>query len=54
MGNIMTYLDEYGGYSFAEKPFGPVDGLVMAHFSYYVFDGIVPVSFGKERAVKLS
>lgn len=53
MGNIMTYLDEYGGYSFEEKPFGPVDGLVMAHFSYYVFDGIVPVSFGKERAVKL-
>ena len=53
MGNIITYLDEYGGYSFAEKPFGPVDGLVMAHFSYYVFDGIVPASFGRERAIKL-
>lgn len=42
MGTIVSYLEEYGGYNFIEKPLCEVDGLILAHLSYYVYDGVVP------------
>lgn len=42
MGNILDYVNEYGGFTFVEKPFCEVDGLILSHLSYYVYDGIVP------------
>lgn len=42
MGTIISYLEEYGGYNFIEKPLCEIDGLILAHLSYYVYDGIVP------------
>lgn len=42
MGTIKSYLEEYGGYNFIEKPLCEIDGLILAHLSYYVYDGVVP------------
>lgn len=42
MGNIISYLKEYGDKSFAEFPFGEADVLLLAQLSYLKFDGIVP------------
>ena len=42
MGTIISYLEEYGGYNFIEKPLCEIDGLILAHLSYYVYDHVVP------------
>lgn len=42
MGNIITYLREYGDRIFAELPFNEVDNLVLAEISYLDLTGIVP------------
>ena len=42
MGNMVSYLEEYGGYTFVEKALCEVDALVFSQLTYYVFDGIVP------------
>ena len=42
MGDILSYVDEFGGFTFVEKPLCEADGLIMAHLSYYIYDGIVP------------
>lgn len=42
MGDMISYLEEYGGYTFVEKTLCEVDALVLSQLTYYVFDGIVP------------
>lgn len=42
MGDIISYVYEFGGFTFTEKPFCEIDGLVFSHLSYFIFDGIVP------------
>lgn len=42
MGNIVTYLREYGDHIFGELPFNEVDNLVLAELSYLDLTGIVP------------
>ena len=42
MGDVISYIDEFGGYTFVEKPMTEIDGLILSHLSYYVYDGIVP------------
>lgn len=42
MGNIISYLKEYGEKSFTEVPFGEADVLLLAQLSYLKFDGVVP------------
>lgn len=54
MGDIISYVDEYGGFTFAEKPFCEIDGLLCAHFSYFIFSGIVPSAEDNRPAVRLS
>lgn len=51
MGTILSYLDEYGGYNFIEKPLCEIDGLILAHLSYYVYDGVVPGEHEEKPAV---
>lgn len=51
MGTINSYLEEYGGYNFIEKPLCEIDGLILAHLSYYVYDNIVPGVEEKKTAV---
>ncbi|MCI8773096.1 MAG: DUF2974 domain-containing protein [Lachnospiraceae bacterium] len=42
MGTIINYIEEYGDYTFSEKPFGEVDSLILCQFAYLKFDGLVP------------
>ena len=42
MGDIISYVYEFGGFTFSEKPFCEIDGLVFSHLSYFIFDHIVP------------
>lgn len=51
MGTMNSYIEEYGGYNFVEKPMCEIDGLVLAHLSYYVYDNIVPGIKEAESAV---
>lgn len=52
-GTILTYLKEYGEYTFAEKPLNEVDSLILCQFSYLKLDGIVPSALEKKRSVSL-
>ena len=42
MGDIISYVYEFGGFTFTEKPFCEIDGLVFSHLSYFIFGGVVP------------
>ena len=42
MKNIIDYIGNYGGLSFAEKEFNKVDALILSQFSYLKFEGLVP------------
>lgn len=42
MGNIIDYVKEFRSYDFTQKAFDAVDGLVLACFSYFNFDHMVP------------
>lgn len=53
MGNIISYLNEYGDKSFSEVPFGEADVLLLAQLSYLKFDGIVPTIAQRESGVTL-
>lgn len=41
-GTILSYLKEYGGFSFKEHPINDVDALILCQLSYLKFDGMVP------------
>lgn len=45
MGNLLDYIDQYGGYTLEEMPFSPVDGLVLCRLAYIHFEGVVDKSF---------
>ena len=42
MGNIISYLEEYGHLDFKEMPFNEVDALILSQFAYLKFDGLIP------------
>lgn len=42
MGNIITYVKEYGKYSFSEKPLNEVDSLVLCQMVYMNYAPFVP------------
>lgn len=54
MGDIISYVYEYGGFTFAEKPFCEVDGLLLSHFSYFIYTGIVPTIEENKPVIRLS
>lgn len=39
--NLIAYLQQYGDFGFEELPFGAVDALILAQFSYLKFDGMI-------------
>ena len=41
MGNIISYVNEYGDYSFLERPFKEIDSLVLAVLSYLKYDTLL-------------
>ena len=40
MKNMLDYIEEYGNYSFKEKPFNEIDGLIFSQLVYTDFEGI--------------
>lgn len=50
---MQTYLRDYGGISFMERPMNDVDSLVLCQFSYLKFDGLVPELKENRRSVTL-
>ncbi|MCM1182045.1 MAG: DUF2974 domain-containing protein [Roseburia sp.] len=54
MGDILSYVDEFGGFTFLEKPFCEVDGLIFSHLSYFVYDNVVPGPEEEKPAVAFS
>ena len=53
MGDIISYVYEFGGFTFVEKPFCEIDGLVFSHLSYFIFNGIIPGIEDNEPAIAL-
>lgn len=52
-GTILKYMEEYGDYTFEEKPLNEVDALILCQLSYLKFDGIVPSVHVNRRSVTL-
>jgi hypothetical protein len=42
MGNIIDYVADVGRYGFDDRPFGPVDSLILSQLAYLRFDGLLP------------
>lgn len=38
LGNIISYMDEFGGYTFDDKAFCEIDAMILAYLSYISFD----------------
>lgn len=51
MGNIVSYLEECGHFSFEEMPFNEVDALILSQFSYLKFEGLIPKLTDEKEAV---
>ncbi|MBR2403161.1 MAG: DUF2974 domain-containing protein [Lachnospiraceae bacterium] len=54
MGNIVSYLEEFGDKTFKEMPFQEVDALVLSQFSYLKFDGLVPKLTDNTQGISLA
>jgi hypothetical protein len=54
MKNIIDYLSEYGERSFDDLAFNEVDGLVLAQFSYFRWDRIIPGFLEDEDGVSMT
>lgn len=42
MKTVLDYVEEYGIYTLADRPFNEVDGLVLCQMAYFKLDGFVP------------
>lgn len=51
--NIIHYIEEYGDYTFGERPLNDVDSLVLCQFSYFRFDGMIPLVTENKKSVSL-
>ena len=54
MKNIVDYLNEYGDRYFDDLAFNEVDGLILAQFSYFRWDKVIPGFLEDEDGVSLS
>ena len=53
MGNLITYVQQYGAQTFEDKSLTDVDVLVLTEIAYLPFDEIVPKSFDITEAISL-
>lgn len=54
MGNIISYLQEFGHLTFNEMPFNEVDALILSQFSYLKFEGLVPKLTDNKESISLT
>ena len=53
MGNLITYVQQYGAQTFEDKSLTDVDALVLTEIAYLPFDEIVPKSCDVTEAISL-
>ena len=53
MGNLITYVQQYGAQTFEDKSLTDIDVLVLTEITYLPFDEIVPKSFDITEAISL-
>ena len=53
MGNLITYVQQYGAQTFEDKSLTDIDVLVLTEIAYLPFDEIVPKSFDVTKAISL-
>lgn len=51
--NIISYVEEYGDYTFVEKPLNDVDSLILCQLSYLRYDGMIPLMTENKKSVSL-
>lgn len=51
---MLQYLEEYGDYTFSEKPLNEVDALILSQLAYLKYDGIVPGVHERRKSVSIS
>ena len=54
MGNLITYVQQYGAQTFEDKSLTDIDVLVLTEIAYLPFDEIVPKSFDVTEAISLN
>ena len=54
MGNLITYVQQYGAQIFEDKALTDIDVLVLTEIAYLPFDEIVPQSFDVTKAISLN
>lgn len=54
MGNLITYVQQYGAQTFEDKSLTDIDVLVLTEIVYLPFDEIVPKSFDVTEAISLN
>ena len=54
MGNLITYVQQYGAKTFEDKALTDIDVLVLTEIAYLPFDEIVPQSFDVTKAISLN
>ena len=54
MGNLITYVQQYGAQTFEDKSLTDIDVLVLTEIAYLPFDEIVPASFEVKAAISLN
>ncbi len=53
MGNLITYVQQYGAQTFQEKSLTDIDVLILTEIAYLPFDRIVPSTFNVTEAVSI-
>ena len=53
MGNLISYVQQYGAQTFEDKSLTDIDVLVLTEIAYLPFDEIVPKSFDVTEAISL-
>ena len=54
MGNLITYVQQFGAQTFEDKSLTDIDVLVLTEIAYLPFDEIVPKSFDVTEAISLN
>ena len=53
MGNLITYVQQYGAQTFKDKSLTDIDILVLTEIAYLPFDGIVTSTFNVTEAISI-
>ena len=53
MGNLITYVQQYGNQTFEDKSLTDIDVLILTEIAYLPFDEIVPKSFDVTEVISL-